>query len=189
MPKLKDLRGKKFGKLIVLNEKPIRKNNQTLWKCRCSCGNEKYIYANNLNSGMTKSCGCLLKKSNKASKRLVQIFSDMKQRCYNKRNKAYKNYGNRGITICKEWLENNETFYDWAMENGYKDNLTIDRIDNNEGYKPNNCRWVTIKTQQNNKRNNRKITLNGETKTASQWAEKYGITHEGFMWRYRNNKV
>lgn len=193
MPKLKDLRGKKFGRLTVLNEKPIRKNNQTLWKCKCECGKEKYVFMGNLTKGKVNSCGCLLqearKNRKKQNKRLIHIFSHMKQRCYNKKSNVFKHYGGRGIKICDEWLNNSKKFYDWALSNGYKDNLTIDRINVNGNYEPSNCRWVTMKVQQNNRTNNRKITINGKTKTASQWAEKYGLTHEGFMWKYKNNKV
>lgn len=191
--KIKDIRGQIFGKLTVTNNEPIRIKGQTYWKCRCICGNEKYIFVGNLRSGTTISCGCLLeearKNRKKQSKRLIHIFSNMKRRCYNAKDLHYKYYGARGIGICSEWLNNSKAFYSWAIENGYSDNLTIDRINVNGDYKPSNCRWVTMKVQQNNRTNNRKITLKGETKTASQWAEEYGITHEGFMWRYRHNKI
>ncbi len=189
--KIKDIRGQTFGKLIVTDNDPIRRKGQTYWKCRCICGNEKYIFVGNLRSGATVNCGCLEKKRycKTKYKRLIRILNHMKQRCYNVKNPNYKHYGARGIKICDEWLNDSRKFYKWAEENGYNDSLTIDRIDVNGNYEPRNCRWTTMKIQENNRTNNRKITLNGETKTVSQWAEEYGITHEGFMWRYRHNKV
>lgn len=124
-----------------------------------------------------------------AKTRLCNIYSNMKDRCYNPKSKCYKNYGGRVITLCKEWMirEKNgkgnisigyENFRKWALQNGYSDNLTIDRIDVNKGYSPDNCRWVTMKEQQNNRRNNRLITYNGKTQTMKQWAEELGISYE-----------
>lgn len=95
----------------------------------------------------------------------------MKKRCYLKSNHNYKHYGARGIIVCREWLNNPQSFYKWSMEHGYQDNLTIDRIDVNGNYEPSNCRWIDQKTQQNNKRNNKSITYNGVTKTMSEWAK------------------
>lgn len=99
----------------------------------------------------------------------------MKDRCYNKKCKDYQMWGGRGITICDEWLRDVKSFYDWAMTHGYKDNLTIDRIDNNKGYSPDNCRWVDRKTQARNTRRNRVITINGETKCLVEWCEVFNI--------------
>lgn len=116
-------------------------------------------------------------------KRLRQIYYDMKQRCYNSKRKNYKDYGGRGITICDEWLQNSNTFYEWALTNGYSDDLTIDRIDNHRGYSPENCRWATQKQQSNNKRSSVLITYKGKTQTVAQWAEEYG--HDVCMLRER----
>lgn len=185
MPKIKDLRGKIFGELIVLNENPIRINNATYWKCKCNCGTEKNIFAGNLVSNKTTSCGC--KKQKTQFPRLRRILDNMKQRCYNPNHTRYKDYGSRGITICDDWLNDSRKFYEWAVINGYNDNLTIDRINVNGNYEPKNCRWVTMKVQQNNRNNNRKITVNGKTKTASQWAEEYSLTRDGFLYRYKHN--
>lgn len=199
MKKFKDLRNMKFGNLTVLNEPPIRKNNQTYWQCKCICGNIKYFFQGNLIRGMSKSCGCLIyfnrkhrKTKNYSDEKLTKTLARMKQRCYNPKNISYKNYGARGIRICKEWLENSENFYKWAKENGYNPNLnafecTIDRIDVNGDYSPTNCRWVSMNVQSNNKRNNRLITINDITKTASQWAKEYNVTHEGFIYKYKHN--
>ena len=112
--------------------------------------------------------------------RLQTIFLHMKDRCYNPNNKQYKDYGGRGINICAEWQtphshKGGRAFKKWALENGYAENLTIDRIDCNKGYSPENCRWVSMKVQQNNKRNNRLITHNGKTQTIAQWCEELGL--------------
>lgn len=112
--------------------------------------------------------------------RLQSIFSHIKDRCYNSNFKDYKNYGGRGICICEDWYTPHShngfrTFKKWAIENGYQDNLTIDRIDVNKGYSPKNCRWVSMKVQQNNKRNNRLITYNGKTQTIAKWCEELNL--------------
>ena len=111
-----------------------------------------------------------------ARDRIQNIFLHMKDRCYNPNFRDYKNYGGRGITICEEWQtphswKGGRAFRKWALENGYADNLTLDRIDVNKGYSSENCRWVSMKTQQNNKRNNRLITYNGKTQTIALWCE------------------
>ena len=100
----------------------------------------------------------------------------MKERCYNKKNINYQNYGGRGVFVCDEWLFDYTAFKEWALSNGYQDNLTIDRIDFNKGYSPQNCRWATKKEQNNNTRHNTMITAFGETNTLSQWSEKTGIS-------------
>lgn len=107
--------------------------------------------------------------------RLYKCWQDMKSRCYNKNNKNYHQYGGNGITVCNEWLDNYQTFRIWATENGYSDELTLDRIDFESDYTPNNCRWVSIKKQQNNRSNNRYIEFNGEVKTLSEWCEDLGL--------------
>lgn len=117
-------------------------------------------------------------KHGKRKTRLYSIYSHMKQRCYNKNDQAYKYYGRIGITICNEWLNDFMTFYDWSMSNGYNDTLTIDRIDVNKSYSPDNCRWVDMKTQQRNKKNNRNITINGETHCLSEWCEILNVDYE-----------
>lgn len=130
-----------------------------------------------------KSCGCFFDekkkfgnpKHEKSNTRIYRIWSEMKTRCYLKTCNIYKNYGGRGITICKEWLDDFMNFYNWAMSNGYTDELTIDRIDVNGNYEPSNCRWATNEIQQNNKRNNRIIVLNGVSHTLSEWSKITGI--------------
>lgn len=190
MSKFKDLRCKTFGRLTVLNESPIKINGFTYWKCKCICGNEKNIYSGNLLSGKSTSCGCSRKGKKRKSAlppRLKRIFYNMKTRCYNSKSTRYKDYGDRGIAIYADWLNDSKKFYDWAINNGYNDSLTIDRIDTNGDYTPYNCRWVTMQTQQNNRRNNHIITINGKRKTVSQWAKIYNVTRDGFLYKYKHN--
>lgn len=118
--------------------------------------------------------------------RLYSAWLNMKARCLRKSSREYENYGGRGISVCKEWIESYETFRDWAMNNGYNNSLTLDRIDVNGNYCPENCRWITNKEQQNNRRNNVKYTFNGETLTLSQWSDKLGICYKTLQKRIRN---
>lgn len=181
----KNLKGKRFGRLTVISENGRDCIGNVLWLCKCDCGNEVTVKSSMLNNGHTKSCGCFAKEivkekrtiHGKSQTRIYGIWIDMKSRCYNENVKDFSRYGGRGITICPEWLGEHgfENFAKWSFENGYAENLSIDRKDNDKGYSPDNCRWVTQKEQQNNKRNNRKIMHNGETHTMSEWADIYGI--------------
>lgn len=176
----KDLTGKIFNNLKVIEYSGKSKQNKSLWKCECLlCHNITYSISADLIRGHKVSCGCVrlmkvkekIVTHNKSYTRLYNIWTDMKQRCYNKNNIAYKNYGDRNITMYDEWKNNFQCFYDWAISNNYSDNLTIDRIDNNKNYEPNNCRWITFKEQQNNRRNNHYMTLKGVTHTIREWSE------------------
>lgn len=180
-----NLIGQKFNRLLVIERAENSKDGSSRWKCKCDCGNTIIVSRTHLIHNHTKSCGCLnhdtLKRMthNKSDTRLYSIYYKMKSRCYNTKQKGYKNYGGRGIKVCKEWLDKENgfmNFYNWAMNNGYKDNLTIDRIDVNGNYEPNNCRWATIKEQANNKRNNRYLTYNGEKHTIQEWTKIIGIS-------------
>lgn len=181
MRKRIDIKGKRFGKLVAIKDTGVSKNQKAVWECVCDCGKIVFVAQDKLKSGHTTSCGCK-KRNGVAHKthgmtctRLYRIWKSMKKRTTNPHSSQYRDYGGRGIEICEEWKNSFEQFRDWSMENGYRSNLTIDRIDNNKGYSPNNCRYVTMKTQANNTRRNRFIRYGGEERTVSEWAEKTGI--------------
>jgi len=168
MAKLLDLTGKRFGMLKVITRgkdrvNPCGRTNVT-WLCICDCGKRKEILSNSLIGKRTQSCGCMQKaavtrhgdNSSNKSTRLYKVWADMLSRCRNKNTKYYHRYGGRGITVCKEWLDY-LVFKEWALANGYKGNLTIDRRNNDGNYEPSNCRFITIQEQQWNKSANRKV--------------------------------
>lgn len=178
MARIKDLTGQRFSKLIAIRF--VRKSKKgDIWLCKCDCGKEVEVLKYNLIYGNTKSCGCLRVESNLKhglyKTRLYNIYRNMLGRCYVPSWVEYKNYGGRGIAMCDEWRNDISKFYNWAMANGYKDNLTIDRIDNNGNYQPSNCRWVTKKEQLNNTSRNKFCVVRGEKLTLAQIAEKYNI--------------
>ena len=189
--KFNDLTGNRYGKLTVIKRVYKEGDNNTYWLCKCDCGNKTVVNAPHLKDGHTTSCGCVHKEALKKSitthglskHPLYKIYKAMKERTNKEYSKSYKNYGGRGIKVCDEWLNDFGKFYDWAMSNGYKDGLTIDRIDVNGNYEPSNCRWATMKEQGNNKRNNRNITYHGQTYTMKQWAEKLGIKYSTLSMR------
>ena len=157
-----------------------------MWNCQCDCGNTVVVRAENLQSGNSKSCGCIVHEGGSAFRhgfgktRIANIFNGMKQRCYNPNNYEFHLYGGRGIKICDEWLSDNVSFYRWAIENGYIENATqaensIDRIDPEGDYSPENCRWVDSYVQANNTRKNIYYEWNGETHTLTEWSRIVGI--------------
>lgn len=190
MSKLQDLTGKRFERLVVV-ERTANNKRQPVWICKCDCGNYTKVQSSNLKSGNVRSCGCLAKEIKPSlthglhGTRLYEIWHGMKQRCYLPTVKPYKNYGGRGIKVCDEWKNDFMSFYNWAITNGYREYLTLDRIDNDGNYEPNNCRWITRKEQSNNKRTNRYITYNGKTHTLSQWCEILGVKRH--ILKYRLN--
>lgn len=183
MGKFIDLSGQKIGRLTVIARVGTSRQREALWLCKCECGNEIIIRGSDVRTRHTISCGCwkretakeMLTKHGKRNTRLYHIWSGMKDRCNNPRNIGYNLYGGRGIKVCEEWSQDFMAFYQWASENGYTDKMTIDRIDANGNYYPENCRWETQKAQQNNRRNNHVISFNGGTHTLTEWAEITGI--------------
>lgn len=186
MGKFIDLTGQKFGRLTVIERAENNKNGSSQWVCRCECGNNKVVFIGNLKNGHTTSCGCLqreqaVKANTKHGMKHTRIYNEwcgINRRCYNQNDRCYNNYGGRGITICDEWKNDFQAFYNWAMANGYADDLTIDRIDVNGNYEPSNCRWITRKEQGNNTRRNHLLTYNGKTQTLAQWADEIGISYD-----------
>lgn len=164
MSKVNDLTGKKFGRLTVIKRCGSNKNRRALWLCQCDCGNTKIILGNSLLSKSTLSCGCYNKEHSKnihtkhslSYTKLYKVWGGMKTRCYNPNFMYYCNYGGRGIAICKEWKDDFSNFYKWAISNGYREGLTIDRINNDGNYEPSNCRWITRAEQNRNQRKTRK---------------------------------
>lgn len=188
--KRRDITGERFGKLIAVER--YRENGKTRWLCKCDCGNEKKILLDSLIRGRSKSCGCYRKvvtsenrkKHGKScGNRLYRIWIGMRNRCNNQNREYYKNYGGRGIKVCEEWRDFG-VFEKWSFENGYEDELTIDRIDVNGDYEPTNCRWVTRKTQANNTRVNITTKIDGIEKTLSEHAEYYNVNYPALVYRY-----
>ncbi len=177
----KDMKGQIISKLQVLNRVENDRFGNAMWLCKCECGNEVIVKGANLRNGKTKSCGCYNKEVKRnlthgmSGTKIYKRWLGMKGRCNNKDNTAYANYGGRGITICDEWLDV-ENFINWATSNGYREDLTLERLDVNSNYNPENCVWVTRTQQNRNTRRNIKETINGTTYTLAEIARKVGVT-------------
>lgn len=186
--------GQKISRLTIADIFPRKRPNgrsDIVCRCVCDCGKQVDVTTSHLKDGHTKSCGCL-KHDTKAQlkhgmshSKIDEIYKGMKARCYNKNSKAFPRYGGRGITICDEWLSDKKKFFEWAFENGYKDGLTIDRIDNDGMYEPSNCRWSTYKVQANNTSKNRRVKWNGESHSLAEWQDILGISQKTIGYRLR----
>ena len=176
---LDSLIGKKFNMLTIVSYKKKEKCNCNYFVCKCDCGKITEIRANHILNDNQVSCGCIRIKyeDSKVGEAIYDTWNRMMHRCYDIKHHKYPRYGDRGIVICDEWKNNYNSFYKWAIENGFKLGLSIDRINNDGNYEPNNCRWTTRKEQMNNTSRNRFITLNNETHTLAEWCEKLGIKY------------
>lgn len=196
-----DLTGRRFGRLVVIREFGRDALRQITWLCRCDCGTECAVSGGELrrkrlgrSSPGTRSCGCLRKDAPRLANtkhggfgtRLYSVWASMKQRCYDKNCHAYRNYGARGIFVCDEWLHDFGAFESWSLSNGYAKGLTIDRVDNDSGYSPENCRWVDLYVQGANKRNNKLLTFRMETKPLTTWARDLGLNANTVAYRIAN---
>lgn len=192
MSRIIDLTGKEFGRILVLSRAVTRAKKGTRWKCKCTCGTIFFARSWNLRKGNTTSCGCysaeLKFKHGRHPKKLYAVWHHMKDRCFNPNNSRYHRYGGRGITICPEWRYDFAVFREWALTHGYQEGLTIDRIDNDGNYQPENCRWITNLEQQNNKANSRLITAHGETHTIAEWARILNIDPRTLHHRFARGK-
>lgn len=185
-----DLTGQKFNRLTVLGQAGRGSSGQVLWDCLCECGKHVVVRGNNLKSGKVKSCGCYKNdifvqhnmKHGMSDTKLHSVWSSMKSRCTCPTTTGYKWYGGRGIKVCAEW-QTFELFCAWAMSHGYKEGLTIDRIDVNGDYCPENCRWITMQEQLYNTTRNHRITVNGVTKTVTEWANERGMKYNTILTR------
>lgn len=197
MGRIKDMTDMKVGFCHVVSYAGLDKERRALWKCICDCGNAFIARGKDLRNGSTKSCGCfktrVAKRNGNNNKthgetktRLYNIWRGIKKRCLLPNDTSYEWYGAKGITICDEWLESYEVFREWALKNGYEDNLSIDRVDNNGNYEPSNCRWITMKEQENNRTNNVVVEFRGYERTLAQIAEELGESREMIWYRYRN---
>lgn len=181
-----DLTNQRFGRQVAIRPCGKNKWGNILWECRCDCGNVHVVSQGKLVQGKSKSCGCFaydlhVKQLEKhgittgGKPRLLTIWNSMKARCFNTKEQGYKNYGARGITVCKEWLSF-EVFYRWAIAHGYSEKLTLDRIDNNGNYTPQNCRFATLAEQSRNKRNNHYLEVHGVKAVVIDWIKTIGCS-------------
>lgn len=195
--KAPDLTGRRFGKLIVIEKVEYnRKIRSTIWRCRCDCGNEKNVAHTSLTRGICRSCGCLYRESAQkngkyhgdSQSRIYRIWYQMIKRCHDPKTVQYERYGGRGIAVCDKWRTSYFSFRDWAVGNGYAENLTIDRIDNNGNYCPENCRWISMDEQANNKRNTIYFEFLGYRKSLKQWTDFMGWSCKKYYARHERGK-
>ena len=183
MSNLIDLTGKRYGELVVIKRADNTTKGLATWECLCDCGNTTIVKGSSLRSGITKSCGCRRSKVKPTLRhgmshtRLYYVWNNIKKRCYEKTNPAYKNYGGRGIKMCDSWKDSFESFAEWAKNSGYSDTLTIERINVNGNYCPENCTWIPGNEQQNNRTTCQLYTYKGETKNLMEWCNYFGLPY------------
>jgi len=199
-----ELVGRRFGRWEAIEKAPS-KGQGAHWLCKCDCGHTAVVRARQLQAGKSKSCGCyqrevaasgqrthgkssLKKDGYRAKPRIYRTWTNMKSRCNNPKSSRYESYGGRGIRVCAEWESNYMTFHNWAVENGYQDDLQIDRIDNDGNYTPLNCRWVTLEENNRNSGRTKRITCGGETHTIPEWAKIKGISERNIRQRLYRGK-
>lgn len=192
MPKANILNGQTFHRLKVIERCGIAKNGKIKWLCKCECGSTTVAIGTDLKNGNTKSCGCYKNQlirdrsliHGQSRKRIHNIWWAVYSRCCDVNSSGYHIYGAVGKTLCEPWKEF-INFYEWSINNGYSEKLTIDRKDNSKGYSPDNCRWISMKDQQRNRTNNRYLTINGSTKLLCEWAEETGISYATILSRIK----
>ena len=182
MAKLNDLTGKKFGNWVVLYRNGSTKNKAAIWRCRCSiCSSERDVVGYSLTQGKSTKCRSCVPRETLSkpfrNTRLYNIYRGMKARCHNPNSTSYERYGGKGIAMCSEWLTNPDAFFEWAMANGYHDGLSIDRIDNKQGYEPTNCRWVELPEQARNRTMNVDIVYNNAHYTLTDACKEAGVSY------------
>ena len=185
---IENLSGKRFGRLTVLKISGNDKSGGLRYSCICDCGNLHVANARNLRKGEVRSCGCLVgesrfSKHNGSYDRLYHIWIGIKSRCFSPNTCNYRHYGGRGITMCEEWRTDYTIFRDWALAHGYDDNLTIERVNNNGNYCPENCIWTSQFRQNNNSRFNHMIEFNGKIQSMADWARELGISYPAMRYR------
>ena len=193
--RIKDITNQRFGNLTALKYVGSNKDKKAMWECKCDCGNTYVTTGKSLRLNLTTSCGCMkiqraiqLGKKNKThgktKTRLYNIWHGMKKRCRTESDTNFKYYGGKGISVCDEWVNSFESFEDWSIKNGYSENLTLDRINPEGNYEPDNCRWADWVTQGNNRSNNVFIMFEGEEMTKAEAARKIGISSQLLQYRY-----
>lgn len=205
MNAVNNLTGNRYGRLEVIGIDDAKEGRKTYWICKCDCGNVKSIRSDALVGGKTVSCGCRKNEVTNANfekgyarrtarergyisghTRLYEIWQGMRKRCNYQNDPRYERYGGRGITVCDEWNDFSK-FHDWALSNGYEENLTIDRINNDGNYEPSNCRWATAEEQCNNRGTNISIKIGNATKTLTEWCDIFELDYKVVYARFQRN--
>lgn len=177
MPPRLDLTGMNINGLTFIKRTNEKAGSTYKWVVECYCGVKFITNPTSVKLNKTLSCGCSRKKHGDSTTRLYGIWNGMRHRCLDKKHISYHRYGGRGIKVCEEWDKSYENFKEWAINNGYQEELSIDRIDNDKDYSPSNCKWSSIKEQCNNRENNNRLTFNGVSKTVAEWSVETGLPY------------